>query len=181
MSADARQERPRGPVAWAVSLMRGFRGHPSHPPFTDLTIGAFSVGSILAVLGAFGFRERLTGAGAYLAVVVGLVAATVTILTGFLDYVRIPRGTSARRTAMIHWTTMVTATAVYVAAAALLQRAYSAGNVTPAAAIVSAVAWAILLWGSWVGGAMVFVYGVRVLGHGDESTSDALKPKLPPD
>ncbi len=36
--------------------LRGFAGKPSHPPLTDVTIGAYTIGPILTLV-AFLFRD----------------------------------------------------------------------------------------------------------------------------
>ena len=54
-----------------LGLIRGWDGHPSHPPLTDATIGTFTVGVVAAVLGSFGLEERGMAAAAFLAIVLG--------------------------------------------------------------------------------------------------------------
>jgi uncharacterized membrane protein len=160
-------------------LLRGFKGHPAHPPFTDFSVGAYTVGTLAVVLGAFGVDEELMVRVGFFATLVGLIAAVPTALTGLADYVRIRRGTPMRRTATIHRNSMVTATVIYVASALLLRDGYDSGSVSAADAAVSAIAWVVLAFGAWVGGSMVFVYGMRVLSEPGTPTSEALKPKFP--
>ena len=40
-----------------LELVKGFPGHPSHPPLTDVSIGAYTVGALMLVLGALGSRR----------------------------------------------------------------------------------------------------------------------------
>jgi uncharacterized membrane protein len=162
-----------------IDLLRGFPGHPSHPPFTDATIGAYTAGTVLAILGWLGVAERQLSSASYAVIVVGLVFAAGTILTGFLDYLRIRRGTSMRRTANIHWVFTVSSTAIYLAAAALLRGGYDSGRISLGAVLVTVLAWFALLIGGWVGGSIVFVHGMRVQMRPDASPSEAIKPKLP--
>jgi uncharacterized membrane protein len=163
-----------------IELLRGFPGHPSHPPLTDATIGALTAGFVLVLLAWFGIAEETLVRASFAVVVVGLVFAVPTALTGLLDYFRIRRGTPFRRTATIHLLSMVTSVVLFIAAAWLLQDGYESGQVSAGAGVVTVVAWLILLFGGWVGGSIVFVYGMRVLMRPETPTAEALKPKLPP-
>jgi hypothetical protein len=42
-----------------VNVLRGLPGHPLHPPLTDATIGAYTVATGFAVLGARSLRAKL--------------------------------------------------------------------------------------------------------------------------
>ena len=44
-----------------MSLIRGFPGKPSHPPLTDVAIGAYRVGVAMLVAGALGLEEEADG------------------------------------------------------------------------------------------------------------------------
>ncbi|MDQ3991433.1 MAG: DUF2231 domain-containing protein [Actinomycetota bacterium] len=162
-------------------LLRGWRGHPAHPPLTDVTMGASTVGAVAVIAGLLGFLEARMVNLAFLALAVGLISSVLTILTGVVDYVRIARGSPLRRTATLHWVVQVIATAMFLVAAALLQPARNAGAMPWGGGLVALAAWAALTFGSWVGGALVFVHGMRVLGEPDAPTREALKPKWPPD
>jgi uncharacterized membrane protein len=159
-----------------IGAARGFPGHPSHPPFTDATIGALTLGVVLAVVGRLGFAEDQSAPGALLALVVGLVLSLPTLLTGFLDYLAIPRGTPRWRTASLHWLAMVFALSVFLVAAALLQPGYDEGEVPTGGMIVALLAESLLVLGGWLGGSLVFVHGERVLELPDEPARDAVVP-----
>lgn len=51
---------------WLV-LVKGFSGHPLHPPLTDVSIGAYTAGVLMLVLGALGLEEREMAHGSLLA------------------------------------------------------------------------------------------------------------------
>lgn len=59
-----------------ISLVRGFPGKPSHPPLTDASIGAYTVGVAMLVLGALGVEEEQMAHGALLAIGGGLALAS---------------------------------------------------------------------------------------------------------
>src|SRR5436305_4697116 len=93
-----------------IELLRGWPGKPSHPPLTDASIGAYTVGVAMLVLGALGVEEQQMAHGGLLALSGGLILAAPTAITGLLDWLDLERGSPARRVATIHLFTMVTAT-----------------------------------------------------------------------
>jgi uncharacterized membrane protein len=169
-------------MKYIVWLLRGFRGHPHHPPFTDATIGAYAAGSLMAVVGWFGFYEEKLVWGAFLSITVGLLFAIPTMITGLVDFVRIPSGTGMRRVAHIHWICMTAATAVFILAIGELQKGLDTGRISTLALIVTGVAFVFLTAGGYVGGTIVFQYGMRVVNEPVEKPAmKALIPKWPPD
>ena len=80
-----------------ISLIRGFPGKPSHPPLTDVAIGAYTVGVAMLVLGAFGVEEEQMAHGALLAIGGGLAITLPTALTGLLDWLDIRRAAQPAR------------------------------------------------------------------------------------
>jgi uncharacterized membrane protein len=97
-----------------IQLIKGWPGKPSHPPLTDASIGAYTVGVAMLVLGAAGVEEEQMAHGSLLAIGGGLaLALPPTALTGLLDWLDIPKGTPARTTATVHLFTMLTATVMF--------------------------------------------------------------------
>src|SRR5215469_3388412 len=65
-----------------MALMRrlqGYPGHPSHPPLTDVSIGAYTIATALLVLGAAGLEEPAMAHGALLAISAGLLLAATAV------------------------------------------------------------------------------------------------------
>jgi uncharacterized membrane protein len=145
-----------------TALIRGLKGHPSHPPLTDATIGMFVLASGLAVLGKLGVAEGKLGPAAWLALIGGLAAAVPTALTGFADWLLITWGTPLWRTATVHLTAMVTAVALFAVAAWLQWPGYRHGSVTTGGLVLALAGFVALTTGGWYGGAVVFVHGMRV-------------------
>lgn len=165
-----------------IDLMRGFRGHPAHPPLTDASIGSYTAGTVAAVLGWIGLEEAAMAKAAFVAIVIGLVISLATIVTGFVDYLRIRRGTPLWNTATVHWIVMAIANGAFVTAAAMLQGRFDASEMGSGAALMTIVGFVLLLFGGWVGGAVTYVYGMRVISETDKRAKDAiLKPEFPPD
>jgi hypothetical protein len=85
-----------------ITLVKGFAGKPSHPPLTDASIGAYTVGVAMLIAGAAGLEQEAMAKGALLAISGGLIAAIPTVLTGLLDYFDLPKRTAARALATDH-------------------------------------------------------------------------------
>jgi uncharacterized membrane protein len=146
-----------------TALIRGLRGHPSHPPLTDATIGMFVLAAALSVLGRLGIDEQKTGPAAWLALVGGLIVAAPTAATGFADWILLDWGSAVWRTATVHLTAMVTAVTCFGLAAWLQWPGYRHGDVTTGGLVLALAGFAALTVGGWFGGAVVFVHGTRVL------------------
>lgn len=159
-----------------TGLLKGFPGKPSHPPLTDASIGAYTVGVAMLVFGAAGVEEEEMAHGALLAIGGGLALALPTALTGLLDWLDLPRGTPRRTTATIHLVSMVTATVLFALAFVAHLDGYDAGEVETLALVVGIAAEAVLAVGGYVGGTLAFVYGVRVLKREEVSVANALVP-----
>jgi uncharacterized membrane protein len=122
-----------------LRLVKGWPGKPLHPPLTDASIGAYTVGVAALIAGKAGLQTPEMAHTALIAISFGLLLAAPTAITGLLDWLDIPKGTPAR----------------------------SKGS---------------LALGGNIGGANVFVYGIRVLKRPDTPVAKALNPLgLPPD
>lgn len=152
-------------------LVQGLPGHPLHPPLTDATIGMFVLAAGLALIGALGAIEDEAGKACWLALIGGLIIAVPTAATGFADWIRLDWGSARWRTATQHLTAMITAVALFAVAAWLQHRGYERGEVTTGGLVFSLAGVVVLTVGGWLGGAIVFVHGVRVLAAEDRSES----------
>ena len=117
----------------------------------------------MLVLGALGVQEEQAAHGALLAIGGGLALATPTALTGLLDWLDIPKGTPTRTTATVHLIAMVTATLLFALTFIAQLDGYDHGQVDTLALVLGLAAEAVLTLGGYLGGTIVFVYGVRVL------------------
>jgi uncharacterized membrane protein len=168
-------------IARLARALRGFRGHPAHPALTDVTVGAWTVVAAASAAGLLGFAERRMADAAFVAAVVTLVSTLLTIPTGAVDYARIERGTPLRRTASLHWVIQIWATTVLLVATALLDPGPRSTAMPSIGGWLAVGSWLVMVFGSWVGGALVTVHGMRVLNEPDMPTGQAIKPKYPPD
>jgi uncharacterized membrane protein len=145
-----------------AALLHGPPGHPAHPPLTDATIGMFVLATGLAVVGAAGWIETKAGPACWLALIGGLIVAVPTAVTGFADWLELDWGSPRWRTATLHLTAMVAAVSSYGVAAWLQWPGYEDGSVTTAGLVFALIGLVALTAGGWLGGALVFVHGLRV-------------------
>jgi uncharacterized membrane protein len=157
-------------------LIRGFPGHPSHPPFTDATIGIYTAATAFGVLSVLGVSEENLATAWWLALVLGLVVTLPTALTGFVDWLGITWGTPVWRTATLHLSSMLTASVFFLIAALVGHGDYVDKSVGGWALALNLIGFGFLTLGGWLGGAVVFTHGMRVLNLVDEPTSRAVTP-----
>jgi uncharacterized membrane protein len=160
-------------------LVKGFPGHPLHPPLTDVTIGLYTGAIAFAVLSALGLSEANLATAWWLALVGGLIVTVPTALTGLLDWLDISRGTPLWRTATLHLSSMVTATVFFLIAAIIGHGDYVDRAVGGASLVLTFIGWGFLTLGGWLGGAIVFTHGMRVLNLVEEPTRRAVTPGHP--
>jgi uncharacterized membrane protein len=160
-------------------LVRGFPGHPLHPPMTDGAIGSYTAATVLAALGAVGIAEEALAKGWWIALLVGLGFGGLAALTGLVEWLTISWGTPLWRTATFHMLVMVVATLLFVLAAIAGYSGYEDGEVGAGALALVLVAFAVLTIGGWLGGSIVFVHGMRVLNLVEEPAARAATPGHP--
>jgi uncharacterized membrane protein len=161
-------------------LVKGLPGHPLHPPLTDATIAIYTGSTVFSVLSVFGVSEGNMATAWWLALIVGLVVTGPTALTGFIDWLGITWGTPLWRTASVHLLSMLTATVFFLLAAILGHGGYIDREVTNGSLVLTLVGFAFLTLGGWLGGTVVFVYGMRVLDLVDEPALRAVAPVATP-
>ncbi len=156
--------------------LRGMPGHPSHPPLTDVTIGAYSFATLAAILSRAGVAEHGFATAWWLALLVGAGSSIFTVGTGFLDWLKISSGTPLWRTATLHALTMASASVFFVLAIVFGHDDYVASHVATGSLILTVVGFALLFAGGTMGGAITYVHGMRVLNLVDEPAARAIVP-----
>jgi uncharacterized membrane protein len=160
----------------AIDLVKGSPGKPLHPPLTDASIGAYTVGVAMLVAGALGLQEEQMAHGSLLAISFGLILAAPTAITGLLDWLDLPKGQPARDAATLHLLVMVTATLLFAITWLLQRPGYNDDEVRTLALVVGLISAGALAAGGNIGGANVFVYGIRVLKRPETPVAKALNP-----
>lgn len=153
--------------------LRGWAGKPSHPPLTDIPIGAYVLAAVFDVISAIGgndhgWSQDLFRAGTYV-FVGGLAISVLAALTGFVDWLQSSEaGTQARRTANTHAVIMVTVTVLAIVNAVVRITNWDNWDATAGGIAVLSVVIALLIsWGATYGGSLVFDYGFNVETAGD--------------
>jgi uncharacterized membrane protein len=155
-------------------LIRGLPGHPLHPPLTDATIGMYVLAGGLAIIGAAGGVKEAAAKGMWLALIGGLIVSVPTALTGLVDWLTIEWGSPRWRIATFHLTAMVSAVVLFALGAWRQHPGYKHGTVTTGGLVLTLCGVAVLTLGGWLGGALVFVHGTRVLGAEERSIAEAV-------
>jgi uncharacterized membrane protein len=162
-------------------LWRGLPGHPLHPPLTDATIGIYTFATIAGFIEVVGITERNGAIAWWLALIVGLIATVPTALTGLADWLTITWRSELWWTATFHLSSMVTATVFFALAAIFGHGSYSHADVGAGAYALTLIGYGFLALGGWLGGAIVYVHGMRVLGLPNEPTRRAVAPMPHPE
>ena len=157
-------------------LYRGTPGHPLHPPLTDATLGTYAFATVAAVMSKVGISENEAAKGWTLALIVGLLFTAPTAITGFLDWLQIERKTALWRTATAHMLAMLAATACFLVSIGAGYSDGIDGVLGDGAFILTLVGFFLLTAGGWLGGTVVFTYGMRVLNLVEEPASRATSP-----
>ena len=162
-------------------LVQGLPGHPLHPPLTDATIGIYTFALLAALTDVLGITNTAGAQGWWLALILGLMVTAFTAVTGLLDWLTIEWGSELWKTATLHMIAMLTATVFFGLAALFGHDNYVSGNVDAAGLILTLIGFGILTVGGWLGGAVVFVHGMRVLSLVEEPVERAIAPAAHPE
>jgi uncharacterized membrane protein len=157
-------------------LVRGLPGHPLHPPLTDVTIGSYTFATVAAFCDVVGISNHAATQAWWLALLFGLISTTLTAAAGLADWLRIEWGTPLWRTATTHAIVNVLAGVLFLAALLAGHGDFHRGDVTAGPFVLTVAGFAMLTLGGWLGGAVVFVHGMRVLNLVDEPTLRAAAP-----
>ena len=105
-----------------------------------------------------------------------LVVTLPTALTGFIEWLDMSPGTPLWRTATLHLSAMLSATVVFAITAGAGHSSYVDGSISGGSLVLTLVGFGLLTLGGWLGGAIVFTHGMRVLSLVDEPTARAVSP-----
>ena len=162
-------------------LWRGLPGHPIHPPLTDATIGTYTFASVAALVEVLGITKNAGAVGWWIALVAGLVFTVPTALTGLADWLTLEWGSELWKTATSHMIAMVTATVFFLIAVLVGHSGYKHNAVETGPYVLNLIAFASLTLGGWLGGTIVFGYGMRVLNLPNEPAARASSPVPKPE
>jgi len=123
-------------------------GHPLHPVFTDVPIGAWMMAQVFDALGATR-RTRAYDNAAKVCITTGLLGAVGAAATGLADWSE--TGRDSRRIGFIHGMVNITATSLFLASAIMRRR-----RKTPGAVAASSTGFAVAMAGAYLGGVLVY-------------------------
>lgn len=153
--------------------LRGFAGKPTHPPLTDIPVGAIVLVALLDVVSIIGSDGASWSHGFYaagtLVLAAGAVGAVLAALTGWIDAAQSSEaGTQARRTINAHALLMIVAVVLALVNLALRFFVFGDDIATPVVVLILSLATLVVGGvGATYGGAMVFEYGFNVEVAGD--------------
>ncbi|KQX08402.1 hypothetical protein ASC59_03495 [Leifsonia sp. Root1293] len=153
-------KRPRTPLA-------GPYGHPFHPILVTIPIGTWIASLVFDLIGLGAEDPAPFVLGAQVLIAIGVIGALLAAVLGFLDYLVIPAGTRAKRTALIHMALNLGAVVLF--AVNYWVRAASDHDETNVVGLVlTVVGLAAVGVSGWLGGKLAYSYGVRVAAEDDK-------------
>ena len=154
-------ERGKEPVS---ALLAGPYGHPFHPMLVTIPIGAWASSLVFDAASHLTEPASTFATGARWLIGIGVLGALVAATVGFLDFVTIPAGTRAHRTAVMHMVLNLLVTTGFAADFAWrLGDGGAATRVGPFA--LSLVCFAALGVSGTLGGKLAYHYGIRVVAE----------------
>jgi hypothetical protein len=139
-------------------------------------LGTYTFATVAAFAEVVGITEAAGAYGWWIALIAGLIFTVPTALTGLADWLTITWRSDLWWTATYHLLSMVTATIFFALAAIVGHGAYTHGNVSGGGFVLTLIGFGFLTLGGWLGGAVVYVYGMRVLNLVEEPTERAVSP-----
>jgi uncharacterized membrane protein len=133
-------------------------GHPLHPMLVHFPI-AFWTSAFGADLGGLFFNGLPLAVLAFGASALGCLLGLVAMIAGILDFAALPNDSPARDTAVTHMLLMCVAWLLFLVGLAL--RGYPPAEPAPLGAlIVTALGFGVMAAGGWLGGRLVYEFGV---------------------
>jgi uncharacterized membrane protein len=138
-----------------------FKGHPLHPMLIAFPVGLWGFSLVADLIHYWGLGGPTWSVVAYYTLAAGIVGALVAAVPGLIDLLSI-QNAKAKRIGLAHMAINLLVVGLYVANF-LLRRAEGYDNTLGIA--MSAAAVALLSVSAWLGGELVYVYGVAVDGR----------------
>lgn len=138
-------------------------GHPIHPMLVHFPVALWTLG-IAADAGGLIAGQAWWWQLGFGCQALGVLAATLAMVAGLLDYATLPRDHPAQNTAVAHMLVMGSAWLCFLASLAL--RGPPRGTPSPLMALVAAaVGFVAMAAGGWLGGRLVYRFAVGVEGR----------------
>lgn len=134
-------------------------GHPLHPALVHFPVALWTA-SLAADGAALATGAAFWGTAAWWSLVAGLAAAALAVVAGFVDYSLMPPKHPAFRAATAHMLTMSFSALCFLVSVLLRGGPESAAGF--GALVCSGLGFLALLMGGWLGGTLVYRFGVAV-------------------
>jgi uncharacterized membrane protein/nitrite reductase/ring-hydroxylating ferredoxin subunit len=139
--------------------------HPLHPMFVHFPIGLFIL-SLLLDLASFAFPSTPNLVrDAFYAMLLGIIAALIAAIPGFVDYTDIRRDHPGKRTATAHMTLNLIVVALYGINLGVRSSALNEFKTPLGPLILSLIGIALLSASGYLGGRLVYDEGISVGRH----------------
>jgi uncharacterized membrane protein len=154
------------------SLRSMILDHPLHPIFTHFPMGLLIISMLWDVLGLWS-GNSLWWNISYWSIAVGLLFAILAVVTGLIDFSKIPQGDAAENVGMRHMIVVILAATMYTGSFF-----FRFGSPVPTgihlygALGLSILGFILLLIGGWYGGELVYSHGV---GRSNPNTPNSEK------
>lgn len=154
------QQRTKRPTTVAA----GPYGHPLHPLFVTVPIGAWIMSFAFDLASQWAGEEAVFTKAAFWLIGAGILGAVIAAVFGLMDFIAIPRGTRAFTIGLTHLVLNLTVVAVFAVNFAI-RRGELDDAVEPLPIALSALSLAVLAISGWLGGTLIYRYGVRVVNE----------------
>ena len=143
-----------------MAMQARLAGHPLHPALVHFPLALWFAAVFWDVVGWWQ-PDPLWWQMAYWCLALGIVASLPALVTGLLEYIGLRPDDAGLDTATAHMMVMLSATAAF--GASWLVRARTGAALAPsvAALTLSGGGAALLAVGGWLGGTLVYRYGIR--------------------
>lgn len=148
-----RAKRPR-------SIIAGPYGHPFHSILVTLPIGAWVSSLVFDIIAFVVDDPQPFVVGARVLIWIGLIGAVLAAVLGLLDLSVLAKGTPARRTALIHMSLNLSVVVLFLIN--VIIRMAAGDDISVTGFILSIVGIIALGVSGYLGGRLVYRYGVRV-------------------
>lgn len=135
-------------------------GHPIHPMLVTLPIGLWVFSFVCDLCFMFGSGAVVWKTVALYTMAGGIVGALAAAIPGLIDLLSLPA--EPKKTALAHMAINLTVVALYVVNLWLRLQAPNAGAGAGLPVLLSLIGILLLLVSGWLGGKLVFLYGVAV-------------------
>ena len=160
-----------------IELLQGrFMSHPLHPALVHFPIGLWSASFIFDLLSVFQ-ADPITAnyfvVTSWYCLLLGVIGALPTAVTGIAEFMTIPRSTKAQVLALTHMALNVLLIATYIAQVSL--RETGDPRVSLPMIVVNGIAFMVLGISGYIGGKLAYEYriGSRVPAETEDSQKKA--------